>query len=88
MSEVCGLSFWHGGFWFPEFPTGLSDSLFDCLPLCRADVSRAAAEMPLSWNLGGDARIGDERLAVGRGGGGRGLSIVILERWLSVVCGC
>ena len=42
----------------------------------------------MSWNLGGDARIGDERLAVGRGGGGRGLSIVFYVLVLSAVIPC
>ena len=43
--DVCCLSFWYGGFKFPVFPAGLSDNLFDCLPLRGADASRAVTEM-------------------------------------------
>ena len=45
----------------------------DCDSVCPADVSRAAAELPPSSAFVGDAGIGDQRLAAGRGRGGRGL---------------
>ena len=35
----------------------------------------------------GDAGIGDQRFAAGWGRGGRGLSIVLAGRWLSIVRG-
>ena len=58
-----------------------------CVSLCPAGASHAAAELPSSASLVGDAGVADQRFAAGWDRGGRGFSIVLAGRWLSIVRG-